>query len=271
MKVAVLCALIGLAGVAQASAPEATVRPLARTGAPVVEDAAALPTRGLRPALRPASAQAVAIAALAPGDPVYAPGSTVRPLLRSPAILQRAMAKKRQLRKGQVCGDIALQGEEVGRVPGKISACGIPDAVRVQSVSGVRLSTGSLMDCTTAKALKTWVDKSVKPTFKRRGPVVEMQVAAHYACRTRNNQKGAKISEHGRGRAIDISAFTMSDGEVITVLNGWRHGNTRDLLRKVHRGACGPFGTVLGPNSDRYHQDHFHFDTAQYRNGPYCR
>jgi hypothetical protein len=42
-------------------------------------------------------------------------------------------------------------------------------------------------------------------------------------------------------------------------------------MRRMHRGACGPFGTVLGPEADRYHQDHFHFDTARYRSGSYCR
>ncbi|MEM9755898.1 MAG: extensin family protein, partial [Pseudomonadota bacterium] len=25
------------------------------------------------------------------------------------------------------------------------------------------------------------------------------------------------------------------------------------------------------PESDRFHQDHFHFDVADYRSGPYCR
>ncbi len=28
------------------------------------------------------------------------------------------------------------------------------------------------------------------------------------------------------------------------------------ILQKLHRAACGPFGTVLGPNSDRFHQNH---------------
>lgn len=133
------------------------------------------------------------------------------------------------------------------------------------------LSRPSTMDCGTAIALNKWVDKTVKPTFKRRGPVVELQIAAHYACRTRNNRKGARISEHGKGRAIDISGFKMADGEVVTVLNGWRKNPSQKQLKKIWRGACGPFGTVLGPNSDRYHKDHFHLDTARYRSGPYCR
>jgi len=39
------------------------------------------------------------------------------------------------------------------------------------------------MTCETAKVLKALVDKSIKPTVKKHGPVVEMTVAAHYACR----------------------------------------------------------------------------------------
>ena len=32
----------------------------------------------------------------------------------------------------------------------------------------------------------------------------------------------------------------------------------------------GIFGTTLGPDGDRYHKNHMHFDTADQRNGPYC-
>jgi hypothetical protein len=98
-----------------------------------------------------------------------------------------------------------------------------------------------------------------------------LRVAAHYACRTRNNQPGARISEHGKGRAIDISGLRLRDGTLITVRNGWNGAETGKILRRMHQGACGPFGTVLGPESDRFHLDHFHFDTARYRSGPFCR
>jgi hypothetical protein len=63
----------------------------------------------------------------------------------------------------------------------------------------------------------------------------------------------------------------MRDGSRVTVLSGWNDPEDGRLLRRLHRGACGPFGTVLGPNSDRFHQDHFHFDVARHRGGPYCR
>ncbi|WP_420584734.1 extensin family protein [Ruegeria sp.] len=225
----------------------------------------------IRPRLRPALAQ-VSAAAVRPSDLSALSGhSPLRPYLRPKSAELQVLFKKRKLRKTSVCGDIDIQGKPVGRVPGRIKACGIKDAVQITSVSGVALSRPSTMDCGTAIALNKWVDKTVKPTFKRRGPVIELQVAAHYACRTRNNQKGARISEHGKGRAIDISGFKMADGEVVTVLSGWRKNPSQRQLKKIWRGACGPFGTVLGPNSDRFHRDHFHLDTARHRSGPYCR
>mmetsp|Transcript_26994 Transcript_26994/g.48986 ORF Transcript_26994/g.48986 Transcript_26994/m.48986 type:complete len:236 (+) Transcript_26994:1653-2360(+) len=197
--------------------------------------------------------------------------ASLRPNLRPRAIVQQAMARRNARRKGQVCGDPDLQGDAVGAVPGRIGGCGIENAVRLRSVSGVTLSQAALMDCNTAKALKTWTERSAKKQLRSvGGGLVQYRVAAHYACRTRNNQPGARISEHGKGRAIDISGFVMQDGTRLTVLNDWNSRHRR-ALRAMHKGACGPFGTVLGPNSDRFHRDHFHFDTARYRSGPYCR
>lgn len=173
---------------------------------------------------------------------------------------------------GGLCGDPAITGEVAGPVEGRIAACGMPEAVRVTSVAGVALSQPALVRCETAIALRQWVETGAKPALEtRKAKLSEMKVAAHYSCRTRNNQPGAKISEHGKGRAIDLSAFRMSDGTEITVLSDWGRGKAGTALRSMHKTACGPFGTVLGPGSDGYHEDHFHFDTARYRSGPYCK
>lgn len=265
---------------AQAKPPEQSLFPVARPNSTsnsvelvAASSRAATPLSipKMRPELRPVSPQVTAAAARPSDLPLLGPDTSLMPYLRPESLEQAILFKRRKLRKGSVCGDIAIQGKPVGRVSSKVSACGIKDAVQITSVSGVALSRPSTMDCGTAIALNKWVDKSVKPTFKRRGPVVQLQVAAHYACRTRNNRKGARISEHGKGRAIDISGFVMADGEVVTVYDGWRKNPSQKQLKKVWRGACGPFGTVLGPNSDRYHRDHFHLDTARYRRGPFCR
>ncbi|GFE52190.1 hypothetical protein So717_39430 [Roseobacter cerasinus] len=195
-----------------------------------------------------------------------------RPRMRTPAVV-RAIRKQQQLAaRGGVCGDPGLQGKIVGAVPGHLPGCGVAEAIRLRSISGVALSEPAVMDCPTAQALKVWINASVKPTLRDMGGgVASLRVAGHYVCRTRNHKRGARISEHGKGRAIDISGFTLEDGSVITVLKGWRSRESGQALRQMHSDACVAFGTVLGPNSDRFHQDHFHFDTARYRSGTYCR
>ena len=42
------------------------------------------------------------------------------------------------------------------------------------------------------------------------------------------------------------------------------------FLRRLHRGACGTFGTVLGPDANEAHRNHFHFDLAPRRRNAFC-
>ena len=166
------------------------------------------------------------------------------------------------------------RGEDVARVhSGDPSLYGaIAEQIRLLSVGGVRLSTPATMDCVTAAALKAWVEDGVRPAVRRQGGGVEqLRVVAHYQCRTRNHQPGAPISEHGKGRAIDIAGIGLKDGSEITVLTDWGRGRQGRALRQMWNAACGPFGTVLGPEADRFHRDHFHFDTARNRSRPVCR
>ncbi|MBC2834889.1 extensin family protein [Paragemmobacter straminiformis] len=165
---------------------------------------------------------------------------------------------------GYVCGDPDIRGDELAPITSKVKGCGVEEPVRVTSIDGIRLRGGATIDCNTATALKTWIDKGMQPAFSK--DVVELQIAGSYVCRPRNNIRGNKISEHGRGKAVDISAFVFSDGSEWTVKSDYNR-----QIRKAHKAACGIFGTTLGPGSDGYHEDHLHFDTAGYRNGPYCR
>jgi len=169
----------------------------------------------------------------------------------------------------KICGDSAILGKKVA--PVSRGACGIAAPVRVYAVSGVRLSAQPLVNCKTAKALNNWVTQKAGPITASAGErLAKLNVVASYACRTRNHQPGAKLSEHARGNAIDIAAVEFESGKRLTVLNDWGKGRDGKLLAAYHSGACGIFGTVLGPKSDRFHQDHFHFDTANYSR-PYCR
>lgn len=43
-----------------------------------------------------------------------------------------------------------------------------------------------------------------------------------------------------------------------------------EFVTKVHQEACNTFGTVLGPNANDAHKDHFHFDMKQRRRRAFC-
>ncbi len=184
----------------------------------------------------------------------------------APPTKKEKRKKKREAAsmQGAVCGVASIKGQDISRIKSKVKGCGVEDPVMVTSVAGVRLSQAATVDCSIAKALNAWVADVAQPAFD--GKLVELQVAAHYICRSRNNVKGAKISEHGKGRAVDISAFVLSNGKVLTVQN-----NYNKLLRRIYKAACGYFRTTLGPGSDGYHEDHFHFDTSARNGGAYCR
>lgn len=294
MKLWALAALAIVPALAAASAPDTSLRPWPRPeGAGLL---APLPDPADLPEI-PRVQVALALAAAPTAATIVAPLDFVglaaaqlrgfqaasppgpRPLARPGSLAERIEAGFFRLGRrkpnysvaGSVCGKRAIRGGSVDPIPGRIKGCGISDPVKVTEVAGVTLSTGALMDCPTAKALLTWVEKGAIPAVgKTGGGLTGLKVAAHYSCRTRNNRPGAKISEHGRGRAIDLSAFYLENGS-ITVLSDWGKGKKGKILAKMRKAACGPFGTVLGPGSDGYHRDHFHFDTARYRSGSYCK
>lgn len=170
-----------------------------------------------------------------------------------------------------LCGDPAILGKPIPPILGKAKGCGLEDGVSVIAVAGVALSQPANVDCQTARALKDWVEGGVKPAVGRKGGgVAALRIAGSYSCRPRNNQKGNRVSEHGRGRAVDITAIVLADGSTLSVLKGWGTRAAGKTLASARKAACGPFNTVLGPGSDRFHHDHFHLDTARGR-GPYCR
>lgn len=271
----------GIAGQGLAEAPQSSPRPQPR---PV--EAVPLSQVAAGPATLPAPQPAVAPALTAPSLPLVRPRPRPQILPVSTPVAEPEAAqlpetpRKRGLfgrqreaapatDNGFICGDRRVKGEKLARIKGPVKGCGVEAPVRVTSVSGVRLSQPATLDCGTAVALRTWVDRALQPRYSR-SKVVQLQVAAHYICRSRNNQRGAKISEHGRGKAIDISGFVLANGREVSVRNDWR-GSGGAPLRKAYKGACGIFGTTLGPGSDGFHEDHMHFDTARQRNGPYCR
>ena len=149
------------------------------------------------------------------------------------------------------------------------SLCGAARPFEMAAASGgrVQLNPPALLRCPMIPQVERWIATVVDPAARRHlgQPLVEIKVAASYACRPINHVSGAKLSEHGRANAIDVAAFVLADGSRVNVKEGW-HGpeNERAFLRAVHGGACNEFTTVLGPNADAHHRDHFHMDLARH-------
>jgi hypothetical protein len=155
------------------------------------------------------------------------------------------------------------------------NGCFVHNAYDVKSLVGVSFNQNAKMNCSVANEAARWLESTVQPAAEDAfgEKVVSISVPSAFACRPRNNQSGAKLSEHGMGNAIDVSAFVLESGRKVTVLDDW--GGSSDsarFLRQVRSEACGPFKTVLGPGSDAHHRDHLHLDLQRHRSGgSYCR
>jgi hypothetical protein len=147
------------------------------------------------------------------------------------------------------------------------TGCGAPDLVKLESVlmadkSVVTISPSPQIRCGMAEQLAGWVREEVGPTAVAElgSPLASITGNDAYECRPRNNIKGAKISEHGRGNAFDLATFRLKNGGVFNFTDPLVHKPFRDRVRTA---ACGRFMTVLGPGSDGYHSGHIHLDLAE--------
>jgi hypothetical protein len=124
--------------------------------------------------------------------------------------------------------------------------------------------------CPIVSALDTWFASGVQPAAMRwfGQPVAEIRQISAYSCRGMNGQRGAPISEHAFGNALDIASFTLADGRKISVKDGWRGlPEEQGFLRDVQGAACRQFSTVLAPGSNAFHYDHIHVDLARRASG----
>jgi hypothetical protein len=158
------------------------------------------------------------------------------------------------------------------------SACGLPDPVLIAALDNgdIVLSGVAKVNHAVAATFATWVRDAVEPAAHDAlgGSLTGLRIVDSYSCRTRDNIKNAKLSEHAFGNAIDVAAFRI--GKQWIDVGGSHSGDQQAFLDKVRASACGPFKTVLGPGSDSFHTDHFHLDLAKRRTagpsrGLYCK
>ena len=140
----------------------------------------------------------------------------------------------------------------------------------IGAVGPVSVKPAATLACPIVSMLDRWFAESVQPAAQRwfGMRVVEIKQISAYSCRGMNGNPHAHISEHAFGNALDIAAFTLSDGRRITVKDGWRGlPAEQGFLRDVQGGACQMFNTVLAPGSNSHHADHLHVDLMRRSSG----
>ena len=152
--------------------------------------------------------------------------------------------------------------------------CGLaaPLMLSLIGAATVEIRPPATVGCTLAATLARWTDTVLQPlalaSFGEK--VATITNVSSYVCRRRNRRPGARISEHARGNALDIAAFTLQSGRIIAILGNWSSGTDNgEFLRKLHERSCGPFGTVLGPDANDAHKGHFHLDGTA-RKSAFC-
>ncbi len=155
--------------------------------------------------------------------------------------------------------------------------CHASDLTRLpqQPAFPVRIHPGnSNPSCAVNAALILWQREVAGPAAAAHfgSKVARLETFGSYNCRTVANSE--RMSEHATGNAVDIAALVLADGRRISVLGDWNSDDParRAFLRDIREGACRLFTTVLSPDYNEAHADHFHFDMAQ-RTGGYgvCR
>jgi hypothetical protein len=133
----------------------------------------------------------------------------------------------------------------------------------VAAFGSVAMKPAATLACPIVSALDRWLVDSVQPAAMRWFGirVTEIKQISAYSCRGMNGNSRAHISEHAFGNALDIASFTLADGRVVTVKNGWKGmPEEQGFLRDIQAAACQQFNTVLAPGSNIYHYDHIHVD-----------
>src|SRR5262245_16832544 len=180
--------------------------------------------------------------------------------------------------------------------------CGASAPISLKSLGGetkVAINPPAIVDCPMAAALSKWIENIVQPKAKQlfASPVVKLENVSSYVCRNRYNSPNQPLSEHALANALDVSGFVLASGEHIMVLDNWPkiapplpvpnpirvsstvglaaavslHRNARsEFVKQVHDYACGTFETVLGPEANEAHKNHFHLDMKE-RRSAFCQ
>lgn len=173
-----------------------------------------------------------------------------------------------ELKRSRALCERALKSDHIKATPVADSpiknGCGWENAVRVTTVGGASLSVDKLT-CETAAAFTLWLAHEVQPLAEHHlgTRVASVQHMGSYSCRNIIGSRwlGNIRSEHATANALDIAGFRLADGRQVSVLRHWNGtGPETQFLRDAHKLACRYFRVAIGPEYNKEHRDHFHYD-----------
>ncbi|MEP0233794.1 extensin family protein [Roseibium sp.] len=210
----------------------------------------------------------------ATGSEIEAPVPIAKPFMSTEADdkLAQVPTAKTENKVKSVANQAACEIElaEVERVESIVgdNGCGVPEAVILNAVTGsspVSLLPPPTVGCAFADKFAEFLSG---PAVKKAGEEIGsdlkgLRVGPGYVCRRRNNLPDGKLSEHARGKALDITTFVFANDVEASVSEDWGKDTPEGrALKHLHSGACEVFTTVLGPDADPNHRAHFHVDTG---------
>ncbi|WP_288442028.1 extensin family protein [uncultured Pseudomonas sp.] len=145
--------------------------------------------------------------------------------------------------------------------------CPLENVWRIEQ-GQARLSSSFLASCPLAVAYALFERHGLQVVAQQvlGQPVVQVDHLGSFACRNIYNRKQGRLSEHATANALDISGFRLQGGQRIVLAQDWQAGGQKgDFLRRVHRAACDSFSTVLGPDYNAAHHNHFHLDMGRWQ------
>ena len=206
------------------------------------------------PAPPPPPAEPAAVpggaASKAPGEP--APGAARQPA-DDPGCLERLKAKN-------------VSAEPVALPPQPDPRCTVAlpvRLVRIERADGMIVTFPDMptLACVTAETFSAYVRDLLLPLSIGTYASVPIRIATGpgLECRSRDHVTGAKLSAHGQGLAVDIARIDLADGRSILIGDA-KTETDRAFERAARAAGCGYFNTALGPGSDSFHANHWHFD-----------
>ncbi len=185
---------------------------------------------------------------------------------KPPSDQRRAAAAGPSARQTQMChADLTRIGVAFNALPNRDRGGGCSTIGTVQLLDiGVPVTNLGAMRCGLARTFSAWARNAVAPAARQilGSDLVKIETFGTYACRAVVGVASNRLSGHAIANAVDISAFVLADGRRISVLDDWssRDPQVRAFMRVIHTSACKRFGTVLSPDYNSAHRNHFHLE-----------